>query len=453
MIRGMERFDLVVIGAGTAGEAATNYARAKSASVAIIDRALFGGSCPFWACMPSKALLHAAAVHHASGDYPWQKASDFRDYMINREGTDEPDDSGHVKSLEEAGATVIRGSASISGPGRVRVNDRELEAGAILVAVGSVSRVPDLPGLAEAHPWTNVQGTATRELPRSLAILGGGPTGVELAQVYARYGVPVTLIHPRDHVHDKEHLRSTELLARALERDGVTLRLGARATGVRAGEGHDGGHVIELGDADPVDAHEILLAIGRDLPLDGLGLETIGVTPKDGKLSPDDRLRIADNVYLVGDAGGPEMHTHLAHYAGEAAARIALGDDDYQPVFDAIPRATYTDPETASVGLLVEQAKERGIDASEYTAEIGSSAKGYTAEVEGHCTIVVDRAERVLVGAFMAGPAVSEAIHECVLAIRARVPLATLADTIHAFPTVARVLGTAFIDADRDLGP
>ncbi|MDQ3149874.1 MAG: FAD-dependent oxidoreductase, partial [Chloroflexota bacterium] len=268
----MERFDLVVIGAGTAGEAATNYARAKSASVAIVDRALFGGSCPFWACMPSKALLHAAAVHHAGGDYPWQKASDFRDYMINREGTDEPDDSGHVKSLEEAGATVIRGSASISGPGRVRVNDRELEAGAILVAVGSVSRVPDLPGLAEAHPWTNVQGTATRELPRSLAILGGGPTGVELAQVYARYGVPVTLIHPRDHVHDKEHPRSTELLARALERDGVTLRLGARATGVRAGEGHDGGHVIELGDADPVEGHEILLAIGRDLPLDGLGL-------------------------------------------------------------------------------------------------------------------------------------------------------------------------------------
>ncbi len=453
MIRGMERFDLVVIGAGTAGEAATNYARAKSASVAIIDRGLFGGSCPFWACMPSKALLHAAAVHHAGGDYPWQKASNFRDYMINREGTDEPDDSGHVKSLEEAGATVIRGSASISGPGRVRVNDRELEAGAILVAVGSVSRVPDLPGLAEAHPWTNVQGTATRQLPRSLAILGGGPTGVELAQVYARYGVPVTLIHPRDHVHDKEHPRSTELLARALEREGVTLRLDARATGVRAGEGRDGAHVIELGDADPVEGHEILLAIGRDLPLDGLGLETIGVTPKDGKLSPDDRLRIADNVYLVGDAGGPEMHTHLAHYAGEGAARIALGDDDYQPVFDAIPRATYTDPETASVGLLVEQAKERGIDAAEYTADIGSSAKGYTAEVQGHCTIVVDRAERVLVGAFMAGPAVSEAIHECVLAIRARVPLATLADTIHAFPTVSRVLGTAFIDADRDLGP
>ena len=448
----MERFDLVVIGAGVAGEAATHYARSKGASVAVIDRALFGGSCPFWACMPSKALLHAAAVHHAGGDYPWRKASDFRDYMINRIKIDEPDDSGHVKSLEEAGATVIRGSAALDGPGRVRVDGRELEAGAVILAVGSVSRMPDLPGLAEAHPWTNVQGTSTRELPRSLAILGAGPTGVELAQVYARYGVPVTLIHPRDRVHDREHRRSSEFLGASLERDGVTLRLNARATRVRAGEGNDGAHVIELNDRDPVEGHEILLAIGRDLPLDGLGLDTIGVTPKDGKVSPDDRLRIAENVYAVGDVGGPELHTHLGHYTGEAAARIALGDDEYRPVLDAIPRATYTDPETASVGLLLEQATERGIDAVEFTEPIGTSAKGYTAEVDGHCTIVVDRATRRLVGAFMAGPAVSEAIHECVLAMRASIPLATLAETIHAFPTVARVLGTTFITADRKLG-
>jgi pyruvate/2-oxoglutarate dehydrogenase complex dihydrolipoamide dehydrogenase (E3) component len=446
----MERFDVVVIGAGAAGEAASHYARSRGASVAVIDRALFGGSCPFWACMPSKALLHAAAVHRGGGDYPWRKASDFRDYMINRTETDEPDDSGHTKSLEGAGATVIRGSATLAGPGRVRVDDREIEAGAVILAVGSVSRVPDLPGLAEAHPWTNVQGTSARELPRSLAILGAGPTGVELAQVYARYGVPVTLVHPRDRVNDRDHRRSSEFLGASLERDGVTLRLDSRATRVRAGEGRDGAHVIELDEGDSVEGHEILLAIGRDLPLDGLGLETIGVTPKDGKLSPDERLRIADNVYAIGDVGGPELHTHLGHYSGEAAVRIALGDD-YRPNFDAIPRATYTDPETASVGLLLEQAKERGIDAVEFTTDIGTSAKGYTAEVDGHCTIVVDRATRQLVGAFMAGPGVSEAIHECVLAIRARVPLATLADTIHAFPTVARVLGTAFIDANRGL--
>lgn len=450
----MNRFDLVVIGAGTAGEAAAHYARNQGASVAIVDRALFGGSCPFWACMPSKALLHAAAVHHGGGDYPWSKASDFRDYMINREGTEEPDDSGHVKSLEKAGATVIRGSAALDGPGRVVVDgERALEAGAVILAVGSVSRVPkDLPGLAEAHPWTNVQATSTRELPRSIVVLGAGPTGVEMSQVFARYGVPVTLVHPRDRILDKEHRRSTELLEASLADDGVTLRLGARATGVRAGEGADGAHVVELGDEEPVEGHEILLAIGRDYPVDGLGLETVGVTRTDGQLEPDRRLRIADNVYVAGDVAGPEMHTHLGHYQGEAAARIALGDTDYVPSFDAIPRATYTSPEVASVGLTVEAATEAGIEAREFTTDLATSAKGYTAEVKGHTTIVVDTESRHLVGAHIAGPAASETIHECVLAIRAGIPLATLADTIHAFPTAARVLGTTFITAHRELG-
>lgn len=446
----MERYDLVVVGAGTAGEAATHYARGRGASVAVIDRALFGGSCPFWACMPSKALLHAAAVHHAGGDYPWSRASDFRDYMINREGTDYPDDAGHVSALEGAGATVIRGSATLDGPGRVVVGDRVLEAGAVILAIGSVSRVPDISGLAEAVPWTNVQGTSTRELPRSLAILGAGPTGVELAQVYARYGVPVTLVHPRARVHDKEHRRSSELLGAALEREGVDLRLKSRAVRVTPAP-RGGAHRIELDSGDEITGHEILLAIGRDYPTEGLGLETIGVQAPAGMLEPDDRLRVAENVYAVGDIGGPEMHTHLGHYTGEAAARIALGDTAYRPFLDAIPRATYTDPETASVGLLVEQAKERGIDAVEFTVEIGASAKGYTTERDGHCTIVVDREARTLVGAFLAGPGVSETIHECVLAVRAGISIDVLADTIHAFPTVSRVLGTAFINASREL--
>jgi pyruvate/2-oxoglutarate dehydrogenase complex dihydrolipoamide dehydrogenase (E3) component len=356
-----------------------------------------------------------------------------------------------VKNLESAGATVIRGSAMLDGPGRVRVGDRALEAGAVVLAVGSVSKVPDLPGLAEAHPWTNVEGTSTRELPRSLVILGGGPTGVELAQVYARYGVPVTLVHPRDRVHDREHPLSSRYLGKALEADGVTLSLNSRATRVRPREGADAAHVVEMEGGGSVEGHEIMLAIGRDFPLDGLGLETVGVRPENGRVKPDERLRIAENLYVAGDVAGPELHTHLCHYTGEAAARIALGEA-YAPNLDAIPRATYTDPETASVGLLVNQARERGIDTFEQTIDVATSSKGYTAEAEGHVTIVVDRAERKLVGAFMAGPAVSEAIHECVLAIRAGIPLSVLADTIHAFPTLARVLGTAFIAADRELG-
>lgn len=170
----------------------------------------------------------------------------------------------------------------------------------------------------------------------------------------------------------------------------------------------------------------------------------------DGRPNVDDRLRIAPDVYVAGDVAGPEMHTHLAHYQGEMAARLALGDD-VRPDHTAVPRAIYTDPQTASVGLQVDEARERGIDAVEFSLDIATTAKGYTAEAQGHATIVVDRKTGTLVGAFLAGPAVSEAIHEAVLAIKLQTPLAVLADTIHAFPTVARVLGTVFINAHREL--
>jgi pyruvate/2-oxoglutarate dehydrogenase complex dihydrolipoamide dehydrogenase (E3) component len=451
MMAAMEHFEVVVIGAGAAGEAAAHYARSRGASVAIIDRELFGGSCPFWACMPSKALLHAASVHHAGGDYPWPKASDFRDYMINRQGTDWPDDSGHVHSLEGAGANVIRGTACFDGPGRLTVStdggSRDLEADAVVVAVGSQPRVPDLPGLADVHVWTNREGTATRDLPQSLVILGAGPTGVELSQVYARYGVPTTIVHPRGHINDRDHPRSSNILAKALERDGVTLRLNARAERVERGDG--GAARVILDDGSHVDAHAILVAIGRRIPLDDLNLASIGVEATDGRVRSDG-LKIADNVYVAGDVAGSEMHTHLAHYEGELAARLALGDS-VDVDLRAIPRATYTDPETASVGLLVGEAKERGIDAVEFMADLATSAKGYVAQAEGHVTIVVDRTRRVLVGAFMAGPGVSETVHEAVLAVKTETPLDVLADTIHAFPTVARVLGSLFIQASREL--
>src|SRR2546421_6902313 len=169
-----ERFDFVVIGAGASGEAAAHYARARGASVALVERDLFGGTCAFWGCMPSKTLLHAAAVRAAGGDYPWEKASARRDYMIVREGRDYPDDSGHIRSYEKVGIIPIRGTALITAPGRVSVatstRTHELEARDIIVAVGSVPKVPRLDGLSEAGFWTNREGTSLRELPRSIAI-------------------------------------------------------------------------------------------------------------------------------------------------------------------------------------------------------------------------------------------------------------------------------------------
>jgi pyruvate/2-oxoglutarate dehydrogenase complex dihydrolipoamide dehydrogenase (E3) component len=450
-----DRFDIAVIGSGAAGEAAALYAAERGASVAIIERDLVGGGCPYWQCMPSKALLHAASVHHAGGDFPWSKASDFRDWMINREGIPYPNDASHVTALEAAGATVLRGMGRFTGPGRLEVvrdgaAPTPLEAADVILAVGSHSKIPPLPGLDQIEYWTNKKGTGARDLPDGLVVLGGGPSGVELSQVYARYGVPVTIVHPRDRVHDREHPRSSEYLGRGLQRDGVTLRLSARATAVLPRAGTNGRHVVELSDGSTAEGEAVMLTIGREIPLDDLNLAAIGVEPDKGRVQRDAKLRIAEHVYVAGDIAGPELHTHTAHYQGELAAMLAMGDA-VDVDMHAIPRATYTDPETASVGLMVEQAAERGIDAVEFTQDLATTARGYVIQAEGHVTIVVDRANRTLVGAFMAGPAVSETIHEAALAVKAGIPIDVLADTIHAFPTTARVFGTACIEAARAL--
>jgi len=451
-----ERFDFVVIGAGASGEAAASYARARGATVALVERDLFGGTCAFWGCMPSKTLLHAAEIRACGGDYPWEKASARRDYMIVREGRDYPDDSGHIKGYKAAGTVPVRGTAKIAGLGQVlvRTDDgaRELEARDIVIAVGSVAKVPKIEGLAEAGFWTNKEGTSLRELPKSIAILGAGPSGTELAQVYARFGVPTTLVSPRQ-VNPTDHPRSSALLAKALRASGVDVRENARAQRVRPHAGKGGEHVVELADGTTVEGAVIELNVGRTAApaLSGLGLDAVGIAYDGGDiLKVDDALRAADHVYAIGDCVGRELSTHLGHYEGETAVKIALGDD-VRADFSATPRAVYTDPETAAVGLLLDQAKERGIDAFEETANLAMSAKGYVSESEGHVSIVIDRKNKVLIGAFIGGPAASEAIHEAVLAIKLKTPISVLADTIHAFPTVARVMGGLFAKADLAL--
>ena len=450
-----DTFDFVIIGAGAAGEAALELARARGRSVAIVDGDLFGGACAYWACMPSKSLLHAAAVHHAGGDFPWQKASDFRDWMINREGLDYPSDASHEQRYRSLGAEPVRGTARLDGPGTVRValksgGERVLTAQDVVIAIGSHAPRPEIPGIDKIDVWDNREGTAARTLPRSLLIMGGGPSGTELAQVYARYGVPVTLVDANERILSRDHPRSSAVVQAALERDGVTVRTGVRATRVDPTAGADGAHVITLSDRSTAPAHEVLVAIGRAVPFEGLGLETIGVTPEGQMPRPDEQLRIAPHVYVVGDPAGPELHTHLAHYQGEMAVRIALGED-VRPDYRAIPRALYTDPQAASVGLLLEQALEAGYEAFESTVDLATTARGYTAQASGHVTLVIDRASRTLLGAFIAGPGASELIHEAVLAVKLRIPLADLADTIHAFPTAARAMGNLFVQVHREL--
>lgn len=452
----MDPFDFVIIGAGPAGEAAANEARSRGASVAVVDRDLFGGSCPHWGCIPSKTLLNAAARHAAGRKYDWAHASARRDYMINREGRDYPDDSGHVRSLEAVGVTVFRGEASLAGLGRVAVRhdgtNHELSASNVIIAVGSETKVPPIEGIETIRTWTNKDATGTRELPASLLVLGGGPTGVELAQVFARFGVRVAIVQSGQRLLPSDHPRNAEAALKALQRDGVDVRLGVRALRAEAGVGRDGADVVSLDDGTTAEGHATLLAVGRTFPLEPLGLDTIGIDVTDrNAIVRDGRLRIADGVYIVGDSAGPELHTHQAHYQGQMAVRIALGDDvtlDYR----ALPRATYTDPELAYVGLDLAGAIAGGFDAFELVADFATTAKGYSVEATlGHVTIIVDRASHELLGAAMAVPDASAAIHECVLAIKARVPMEILADTIHAFPSTSRIFNGLFDEAARKL--
>lgn len=452
----MDRFDFVVIGTGPAGESAANAALERGRTVAVVERELVGGSCSFWACLPSKALLHAASEHRR-GEYSWERASARRDYMINRERRDWPDDSGHVKALEDAGARIYLGEGRIVGPGTVevgpgpaspRASPRRIEAGTIILATGSQPKIPVIEGLADAHPWTNREATSTRELPRSVVILGGGPMGVELAEFFALFGVATTLVHAHERLIDKDHRRISEAAARIMRDDGVDLRLGVRTLRVRAGAGEAGAHVVELSGGKSVQGERIVLALGRTFWLENLGLDRIGVDP--GKLKPDGRLRIADGVFLIGDPAGPEMFTHVSHYQGIVAVRMALGED-IVPDYRAIPRAVFVEPELASVGLSLEAAQAAGIDAFEKVADFATSTRGYELEAEfGHLAIVVDRRTETLVGASVVAPDASAAIHEIVLAIQVRIPVATLASMMHGFPTTSRAFDGLYAEALKE---
>jgi dihydrolipoamide dehydrogenase len=453
----MDTYDFVIIGAGPAGEAAAYEARHRQASVAVIDREWFGGSCPHIGCVPSKALLYAAYRHDAGDDYDWQRASKRRDYMVNRPAdADEPDDTSHVKGLQSAGAVTYRGNARIVEKGHVEIAhdgvSHVIHGHNIVIAIGSHSKRPPIPGLDQVDVWTNRQATLARELPKSLLVLGGGPTGCELAQVYARFGVPTTIVQSGDRLMPTDHPRNSEAVAATLRNDGVDIRLNVRAQRAHAGTGKDGAHVIDLSDGSMTEGHAILLAVGRDFDLDEIGLEHYGIDVSGRVALPrDGRLRIASGLWMIGDPAGPELHTHQGHYQGEMAVRMALGDN-VRPDYRALPRATYTDPEAAFVGLSLEQAKAEGYDAFEVVADFPKTAKGYTVEAKiGHVTVVVDRKSRTVVGVAVAAPDASAAVHEGVLAIKARVPIDVLADTIHAFPSTSRIFNMLFNEAARKL--
>jgi pyruvate/2-oxoglutarate dehydrogenase complex dihydrolipoamide dehydrogenase (E3) component len=443
--------DVVVIGGGAAGEAAGFLLPELGGRAALVERDLLGGQCPFWACMPSKTLLASAAVRACDATYEWKRASDRRDWMISREGIPYPDDSGHIRSMEDAGTRVFKSDARIVGPGTVEVKGAEtLHARSIIVAAGSTPFVPPIDGLDATPYWTSPDATSTRDLPSSLVILGGGVVAVELAQVFLRFGVPVTLVERGPRLLAREHPLTSKHLTDQLLEEGLQLRTGVATASVAVG---GAGRVVTLSDGSTAEGAELLVAVGRRAAdLRALGVEEAGVGLDDrGAASPDAQLRIGDGVFVAGDAAGGLQFTHVADYEGRATARAAMGSDKPADL-RVVPRAIFTEPEAGSVGLTVDEARDAGIDALEVTQDFASSGKGETIEgARGHLTAVVDRERKVLVGAFAVCPGAGELIHEATLAMKLDVPLSVLTDTIHAFPTSARVMGGVFQQAEKEL--
>ena len=433
------RFDVAILGAGPGGEHAAYALHAAGRRVVLIERELIGGECTNWACIPTKTLLRpaelrgeterTAGVRAATTD--WPELDRYRDYM-----TSAGDDSSRVAAYEEMGVTVVKGEGKLAGPGAIEVAGRRIEAEHILVSTGSGPVIPPIEGLFASGFWTNREATALHELPRSAVVLGGGPVGVELAQFMHRFGVDVTIVQGADRLADREDPRVSELLAETLQRDGIAVRTGVRAQRVSVANEEK---VVGLDDGREVRGEVLILAVGRRPRGRDIGLETVGVKPTAaGAIPVDKRCRVTNGIWACGDCTGQALFTHVAKYQ----ARIAVADmaghgraADYR----AIPRVIFTDPEVAAVGLTESQAREQGLDIAVAGLDLpsGGVARTYTYEQNprGEMALIADRGSGTLVGAWAVAPQAGEWIHEAVLAIRARVTLDVLLDTVPQFPS------------------
>lgn len=447
----MDEFDVICIGAGTVSEGVAAQLEGSGISLAVVERELVGGECPYWGCIPSKTLLRSAEVLAEAGRARTLAASrvewdvDFakiaqRTHDISRD----EDDTKATESLTEQGATIIRGEGHLVGPRTVAVGDRELTARrGIVIATGTSAAIPPIPGLDRVGYWTNRDAVLTRELPRSLLVLGSGPIGAELAQAFARFGTEVRVVEAVDRLMPAEEPEAGEHLAKAFASDGVAVSTSATAVAVEPG---DGVIRLRLESGEEFGAERLLVAVGRRPKLYGFDLAAAGVsTTERGWVKVDDATLVAaPGIWAGGDITGIGAFTHLSWYHGTIIGRQFRG----QPaVADhrAIPRVTFTDPEIASVGLSEATARKQLGEVRTAVGDVGNGTRGYiNGEPGGVIKLIADGRRGVLVGALVVGPRAGEIIAELTLAIRADIPLPILADTLHAFPTFSRDLDGLF---------
>lgn len=445
-----EKVDVVVIGMGPGGEDAASKLAEAGLNVVGIEKELLGGECPYWGCVPSKMMIRAADLLAEARRIPGVAGSstvtpDWSPVAkrIRVEATDYWNDRVAVERFIGKGGHFVRGVGRITGRKTVAVGDRTFEASrAIVIATGTAPTAPPIPGLAGIQYWTNRQAIEVEQLPRTLVVLGGGAIGLELAQVFARFGVSVTVVEALPRLLALEEPEASQVIATVFQREGIAVQVGATVESV---ERTDGQVVINVKGGQPVTGDQLLVATGRQANLKAIGVDAIGIDPSQRFVPVDDHLRAAEKVWAIGDVTGKGNFTHIALYQSDIAVKDILGIPTEGADYRALPRVTFTDPEVGGIGLTEEAARKQGRRVETGIQQLPANARGWIHGPgnDGFIKLVADADRGVLLGATCVGPRGGDMQSMLELAVREAIPVDRLRHLIYAYPTFYRGIGEA----------